>query len=266
MDIGFPLTRQNYLTVNVFPIVSGKRLQLNALFLDDRGNLVPNTVTIPTTTAGTKTETEMQCLDGYLLSVTVTDDAATAKNGEVYCTVSIKVGQVDTNSPLAVLVRGYVYENSPIYYPGGKDRSEMSGFGRFRHYAGAAPGAGNAYSETLEAYKSYNIIGVAFTYTASAVVATRYLYLQLATDTGIVHYVKSSPNPAASQAIGVRFTTLGNDIVGASGINGSMGLQRNTPFQGAVKALEIGAINMDAGDAITGIVITLEEFAELPGF
>jgi len=266
MDVGFPLSRQNFLTVSVYPIVSGRRLQLNALFLDERGQLVPNTALIPTTVAGIKTETEMQCLDGYLLSVTVTDDAATARNGEVYCTVSIKVGQVDTNSPIAMLARGYVSENSPVYYPGGKDRDALEGYGRFHSFTGVNPGAGNPYSLTLEAYKSYKLLSVFGTLTTSAVVANRYIYVNQSDDSGKVFSNRATLAYTESKAWFIHLSASQTAFGNIAGSGQFVALSRTTPFQGALKGLEIGAINMDAGDQITGIRITLEEYAELPGF
>lgn len=266
MDSGFPVTRQYNLSVRVYPIVSARVVQLNALFLDERGMIIPVTVTTPVTVAGTMTESEIQCIDGYLLSITVSDFLGTARNGDVYCQAFIKIGQVDSDNPLAMLVRGYVSENSPIYWPGGKDRSALTSPGRFRQYLGTAPGAGNEYSETLEAYKAYNIIGVSAILTTSVAVANRYVYIGLDTDSGVVHRCYQGVAIVAAQVVKILWSSLFNDrfAVGTFGINSS--LQWTNPFQGPLKGFTIGVSNIDAGDTLTSISITLEEFAELEGF
>jgi len=266
MDSGFPLSRQFFLSVSVYPQVSGRRLQLNALFLDERGQLVPSTILIPTTIAGTKTETEIQCIDGYLLSVTVSDDAGSCLPGEVYCTVSIKLGQVDTNSPLATMVRGYVFEGNSIYWPGGKDKASLDSPGRLVITSGVAPGAGLSYDVTLDSYVSYNILAVNFTYTCSAVVVSRGVYIELATDSGVVHRTYPSIAVTAGQTQSINFTTT-NPTRGVSpGLFIGSGLLTSLPFSGPLKAFTIDALNMDAGDTITNIRTAFEQFAYLPGF
>lgn len=266
MDLGFPVSRQNFLTVSVYPLVSARRLQLNAIFLDERGFLVPSTITIPTTTAGTKTETELQCIDGYLLSCTVSDDAGTTLPGEVYCTVGIKVGQVDTNSPIAMLIRGYVYEGNPIYWPGGKDAKSLDEPGRYRRISGVSPGAGNSYDEILVASVAYNFIAVHFTFTSSAVVVSREVYIELVDDSGIVHRSFIGVSVTASQTMLLGFDASSISGSSKNGVYRILALGKTTLFQGPLKAFSINALDMDAGDTITGIRIIREEFAYLPGF
>lgn len=266
MDSGFPVSRQNFLTVSVYPLVSARRLQLNAIFLDERGSLVPSTITIPTTTAGTKTETELQCIDGYLLSCTVTDDLLSTLPGEIYCSIAIKVGQVDSSNPVAILSRGHVYEGHGIYYPGGNDIVESRNRGRYRSISGASPGAGNDYTELLEPYVSYLFETVIFLYTASVAVATRQPYIDLSTDSGIVLRRNAASSVVAGQAIKHFISAVYPQATSIPGVLREIGLDRMTPFEGPLKSFTISAIDMDAGDTITEIRIIREEFIHLPGF
>lgn len=265
---GLEVSQQFWLTARVYPVEDSRSLQLNALFLDKTGRLIPSSLRLGPTVDGTAIQAELQCITGRLLSATISMSAGTEFPGRIYADISLKVGQVDTADMVAVLARGYVYVGHPIYWPGGKDRGPLDGHGFFRSYAGVAPGAGNEYTETLEATKCYRILGVKCLFTASATVATRRVYIDLSTDSGIVHRVLGEGGITASQVVTMLFTQLAayNNSASATPITQNICLGEMTAFQFALKGFTLGAFNIQAGDTITAIMLAREEFIDLAGF
>jgi hypothetical protein len=265
---GLEVSQQFWLTARIYPVEDSRVLLLNALFLDKTGRLIPSSLRLGPTVDGTAIQAELQCIAGRLLSATITIASGTIFPGRIYADICLKVGQVDTADVVAVLTRGYVYVGHPIYWPGGKDRGPLDGPGFFRSFAGVAPGAGNEYTETLEATKCYRILAVKCLFTASATAATRRVYIDLSTDSGIVHHVLGMTGITASQAVLLHFNHLAlvQEELTAAPITQQVPLGLMTPFQFALKGFTLGAVNIQAADAFTAIMLAREEFIDLAGF
>jgi len=260
------VNRSLFLTAKIYPAVSDIMLNLNALFIDTAGNFIPTIQPVGPTTAGTSIEYEMACIDGELVSATLSIAATIESPGLIYADLSIKFGQVDTPSVLAVLSRGYVYKGYPISWPNGKDESPYEGPGYLHIYKPSAPAAGDPYEETLTAYKSYRVLGVTFLYTASVAVASRYPYYELATDAAMFQTQLFGTAVTASQAVTERASALeaAGDVI--SGTLRQEAVISIRVFEGPLKSLSINALSMDAGDEITNITIAMAEYVNINEF
>lgn len=262
----FPVSRQHFLSVRVYPIVSNRSLQLNALFLDNSGSLIPATAVIPVTQAGTKTESEIQCIDGHLVSLTVSDRLRTAKEGEVYIQAFIKIGEIDTDNPQAMLCRGFVYKNSPVFYPGGKDQSPTDGNGLFYHATQTNPGAGNPFTLTFNPWETFVVLNVSFRLTTSVVAANRRPFLLLSSDIGDYQFAMAPFTIPESSIADINFSTMA--VVAYTDVGGRhvVPIRKTDPAIISTKALVINNMGLQANDTLTQIILTLAKYPDFSGF
>jgi hypothetical protein len=123
----------------------------------------------------------------------------------------------------------------------------------------AAPGAGNMYTVTTPNYARWRIRAVSFEYTTNATAGARLPYV--GTTTGGYwplggSYSTVSSGIFCSYYIGA--TALA-PIANAGGVPVGVGALPNEILPAATE-IEIGALGMTAGDALSSIVLDLEEF------
>jgi len=225
------------LSVNIrLLLLSGEIVQVNR-DVDVAGTTVRLDVIIPV-------------YDGWILAVGVVSGGARVSPGRVFARVDLLQGSLLAAARRQVMGSGYVTSGRGIIWPGGQNEDGTDLLPEWEGANIAAPGAGVQWSSLDVGVGQREFIGVTFTLTTSATVATRQVYLSLIDNATEVVRLPAQGTQLAS-LVRTYFAIYGVGVLAAAG--SSIFIPLPQLRMGADNRISSVCDNFQAGDAYTGI-------------
>jgi len=195
--------------------------------------------------------------EGFLLSASVDSDAI--QRGLCYVQLIIRRGTGASDLQLGqVLMQGYVYITGMLAYPQSPNVQSVDGRGALRIITVATPAAGAEWTQTVPAGREWIVRAITWTFVASAVVASRLLFV-IYNDGGATNIrLPAGLVQTASQNVSYSF-------VPGSGTSLGAGLPIAIPAPAHLRmgaGWNIGSLTagIDAGDQYSNIALHVDEF------
>jgi len=167
------------LRVTSYNALASVRLEVRYRFVDCEGRIQASQEAQVPNTDRTAKSSVFATPEGWLLGGEVFVSGAAPLIGQTYVVVEIVRGLGSSALTLQVIAAGYVSAKQPLPFPGTQITSSLDGGGALRSITGATPGAGAEISETVPTGARWTLVALAFTFTASAAVANRFMKLTL---------------------------------------------------------------------------------------
>lgn len=252
------VTADDGLYINVSNIQAGQTLTFAAQFLLPDGRLQPNVWTVTPPSNGAQTTYLFPLTEGYLFNLTCVPAGAT-RRGSTWVYAALRRGSLVSGVIVQTLLQDYVDSLSGATWPGGTLRSSTEGRGLVNVAIQSNPAAGAGAVITVPSYARARLCSLVAKFTTDAVVVNRKPYVLIADPLGPVYFdVVEETIPASTTltvywAIGLGWAqTLANTIWQARGLPDIL-LNPGT-------TITAWASGFDAGDTVTGIVVTLEQW------
>lgn len=252
-----------YLRVVSANSAPGVVLAIQGRRLDDKGTIQPlNEIHTTNTDRSVKTQ-DYKLGVGALLNVAVFVKAGTPLIGSTYVLVQLTRNTGAPAIVLGALLAGVVTTSQSLGFPGSPIVDSLSVQPAVRNIVGTLPAPGGQIIETVPTGARWELVGLHHTFTASAAVASRFVYSQF--DDAVHIRLNTFPGVsiAASQAFSLSWAR--NLYPNWDGTNQLATIQ--LPLGLTMLAgdrLLIGAINIQAGDQFSAPIYQVLERLEVP--
>lgn len=198
-------------------------------------------------------------LNDIPLWVTVVDTEGVYVSGQCY----VRVQLVLNGDALHELAAGYVWRNRGLSYPPIDSEAQSMTKGINTTIAVGAPGAGNEFSSGVSLETQLRLQGLRFLLTASATVANRRVHLQFKRGGTVLYETFAAVDHTASQAM---FYSCW-PVPTAGAYNHDNDILIPIPdglILGENDTVNTATVNLQAGDAFTGIILIGEQLFANP--
>jgi hypothetical protein len=203
------VSKDDSVLLRVYNSTPGTLTDLFVRMLLPDGSIMPMSFRTAPSSDRLSNSTRFNLPEGFILTLTVTNQQGLNRRGNVYVQVFItRQGALNTDTS-AVLLGDYVTSGFVPGWPGGRVISSIEGPGLLRSITGTDPAAGVEISETVPTNARWRLIAARFTFTTSVTVANRTVALVIDDGVNIYYAIVAPAAQAASVGIDYNVGALG---------------------------------------------------------
>jgi hypothetical protein len=209
----FLVSGEDNLRVKTWATVLGANLIVSGRMVDATGKLQVFNFSYALDSSGVGKTQVLGLAPGYVLSVSAEVDSTNVQRGQCFVKIDLVRGLSGALTTLGTLIQGYVASFVGRAYPGSLLEQPSDGNGHIRAVSGPAPAPGHDISFVPPIVGQFRLLSFRAFFQASAVAATRAVYLYLQDQGGTTWFTAPAANTqSASQGFGYNFTIGVTDL------------------------------------------------------
>lgn len=255
------VTAVDNLQVRIWNVRPSQVVQLRGRLLRPDGEVVPMEQTFRPGTTAVEQRFSLPLTEGFLLNVSMYNDAGATMRGETFVSCTILHGAIGLDRRSHALLSGFLCWGTELFWPGTPPQYMASWPARLFTFVGANPVVGGEVNETVPNNRRWRLRALYVTLVTSAVAATRRVHLAIEDDAGNIVYEFAAPDTQLASltrnycfaAYGMEHAARGQLIVGLLPI----GLELPMTFR-----LFTSTENLQGGDNFGTPFFSVEELVE----
>lgn len=259
----FVTTGEDSLRVTVINSAPSVRVAVQGRRIDQAGTILPIAWSVAPSSNRTPTTRVFPLGVGAMVNLAVWASEGSPVVGQTFVIVQIVRGHTGATELLGTLLGGYVTGTQGLGWPGSPIVSSTDGEPYVRHILGTTPAAGAGIIETVPTGARWQLLGLRFQLSTSAVAVTRYVAVGAGSGSVAPYYIPSPRQQIASElrvfSFGVGLEYAVNDVVGTA----SHALPDHLLLS-AGDSFSVGVVNMQAGDQLGAPQFVVREWLEVP--